>query len=235
MGTSSAEKYGVLMKEEVIRCLDDQGIEGTMVLETPEPFPGFAEYYSETPGSLIPQFIYCGVEENMHFDDFARVEESVRQSTGIDFQAAFATISAKYDIIKVLRLRGLKSYDQILPVQQAFANAGIQFRKKLNLKESVKALIRLKKMFAITDLGDGLYLDDEDGRSGYFIVPQKIEWPNFVDLVAKVKNNWNQVNYDVAIGYLYNYNGISDVIRVYSNNVDKEFLELARSKFLARL
>lgn len=235
METTSAEKYGVIMKEEVVRCITEQGIKGTMVLETPEPFPGFLQYYSETPGSVVPLFIYCGVEDNMHFDDFARVEEQVRQKTGIDFQAAFATISVKYDLIKVLRLRGLKSYDQILPVQQAFADAGIQFRNSLGIKGDQVALIRLKKMFRIHELGDGLYLDEEEGRSGYFTLPKKIEWSAFVDLTAKVKNNWKEVDYDVAIGYFYNFHGISDVIRIYSAKVDRKFLETARDKFIARL
>ena len=99
MKTINDERYGVLIKEEVVKDISSKGLENTMVLETPEPFPGFLQYYSETPYEVAPQFVYLGIDEQMHFDDIARSTNGVREK----YLQVGAVVSASFTATKKIQ------------------------------------------------------------------------------------------------------------------------------------
>ncbi len=216
MNSETIYRYGTLMKEEHVQAVNEKTLANTMVLETPEPFPGYLEYYHEAPHEPRPLFIYLGLHEENHYEDIARASSEVHKLTDIEYSSAFGSLSIKYEMYKVLRLRYLKSFDDVLPLQKLFEEQGIRFRRPMTPKGVQKGLIRLKKMFKLQVLGDGMYRSTQEKKMGYFSLPQKVSWNQFEELVSKVRNNWNKELVDFALASFYNYEGIEDIVRVYS-------------------
>lgn len=224
--------YGTLMKEEQVRSLKSAGLKGTMIMETPEPFPGFLSYYSETPHSAKPLFVYLGLDEENFYEDIAHATKNVHKKTDIKFGAAYSSVAVNYKIYKSIRLRYMDSFDQIAPLQKLFQEEGLTFHKEVPLRKPATALIRLKKMFKLNVIGDGLYLDMEEPKMGYFTLPKKLIWNDFVDLVKHVRNNWNKELIDFGLVTLYKYDCVEDAVRIYSPAQRPELLKELKEQFL---
>ncbi len=235
MNSETIFRFGTLMKEEQVQPVNDKIIPGTMVLETPEPFPGYLEYYSETPHDPRPLFIYLGLHEENHYEDIARASAQIHKKTDIRFSSAFGSISIKYDMYKVLRLRYLSSFDDVMPLQELFAQEGIRFRRPMTPKGSQKGLIRLKKMFQLEKLGDGMYRSANERKMAYFSLPEKVSWNQFEELVARVRHNWHQDLVDFALGSFYHYEGIEDMVRVYCKNQRPELVAELKQLFADKM
>jgi len=75
------------------------------------------------------------------------------------------------------------------------------------------ALIHLKKSYILDIIEDGIYKDVIEPMMWYFAIPIKLE-PDVLKTVTKcVKNNIDNTNFDVAIGWIF-VNGITDIIRI---------------------
>lgn len=228
-------RYGTIMKEEAVHVVSQKIMPGTMVLETPEPFPGYLQYYSETPHAPKPLFIYFGLTDDNYYEDIARATENIHKKTDINYSAAYGSISVHYDIYKVLRIRYLENFDQVLPIQKLFAEEGITFRKPISQDSAQTGLIRLKKMFKLRAIGEGMYQSVNESKMAYFSLPQKVTWHEFEKLVARVRNNWNKELVDFALASFYNYEGIDDIVRVYSPSQRPELVKELQQKFIEKL
>lgn len=224
--------YGTLMKEEQVKSLSNVGIKGTMVMETPEPFPGFLTYYSETPHAAQPLFVYLGLEEENFYEDVAYATKNVKQKADIKFSAAYGSIAMNYKIHKCIRLRYLEGFDQVLPIQELFKEEGLTFRKAINLNKPATGLIRLKKMFKLDTIGEGMYQDMEQSKMAYIKLPKKMVWSDFLDLVKHVRNNWNKELVDFGFTTLYMYECVEDAVRVYSPAQRPELIKEIKEQFL---
>lgn len=227
--------YGTLMKEEQVRSLKSVGLKGTMVMETPEPFPGFLSYYSETPHAAQPLFVYLGLDEENFYEDVAHANKNVHNKTDIKFGAAYSSIAVNYKIYKSIRLRYIDSFEQVSTLQKLFQEEGLTFQKEVVMNKPATALIRLKKMFKLDAIGDGLYLDLEESKMGYFTLPKKLIWNDFLELVKHVRNNWNKELVDFALTTLYKYECVEDVVRVYSPSQRPELIKELKEQFLKSL
>ncbi len=228
-------RYGTIMKEEQLVPVTEKVLPNTMVLETPEPFPGYLQYYHETPHDPRPMFIYLGLKDENHYEDIARATGYIHKKTDIGYSAAFGSVSVNYEQYRVLRLRYLKNFDEVLPLQQMFQEEGITFLKPLPVKGPMKGLIRLKKVFKLEVTGEGMYQAINEKKMGYFTLPQKVSWSEFEALVAKVRNNWNKELADFALGSLYHYEGIEDIVRVYSPAQRPELIKELKQVFSDKL
>ena len=224
-------RFGTLMKEEQVVPVTAKIIPGTMVLETPEPFPGYLTYYSETPHDPKPIFIYFGLDDNSHYESVARATSKVLKKSNTKFSAAFGSISIKHDIYKVLRIKYINSFDEVLPIQELFAKEGVVFRKQITQSQPETALIRLKKMFKTRPLEDGLFQSVNDNKIAYFPLPVNLEWLEFKALISKVRHNWNKELVDFAAATVYKYDGVEDLVRVYSPAMRPELLKELRQIF----
>lgn len=227
--------YGTLMKEEQVRSLKSVGLKGTMVMETPEPFPGFLSYYSETPHAAKPLFVYIGLDEENFYEDVAHANKNVHKKTDINFSAAYSSIAVNYKIYKSIRLRYMDSFDQIAPLQRLFEEEGLTFCKDISVNKPSTALIRLKKMFKLEVINEGEYLDMEESKMGYISLPKKLVWSDFQDLVKHVRNNWNKELVDFGLTTLYKYECVEDAVRVYSPSQRPALIKELKEQFLKSL
>ena len=230
--TDLKEMYGSLVKKEyLVSLVPDKKIPNTLVFESPEPFPGCMNYYSDTPQESKPLYIYFIVNENLAFDDIVRSAFKVQQKINFTFDAAFASINFLNETYKAIRVRHLDSYHQILPLQEAFANEHIEFISNERKNSSGDALIQIRKLFYLTQLSKGIYVDAIEKSHAYFVVPEKLHWDAFVTLTLQVRNNWDLSMFDAAKGYLYTEGKILDVIRIYNPKIDMAYMEALRLKY----
>ena len=229
------ERYGNLLKQESLRTLDDQILPNTFVMEAPEPFPGFFDYYSDHPVDSRPLYVYLVVKQLYTLEEITRATQSIRKYFQGDFNAAAGVVNIYNKEYHVVRVRHLQDYSQISELQQCYVDEGIEFRKKPGGKPDGPAIIRIKKFFILDEKHPGVYFDVTEKDHGYFTIPKKLNWKLFEDITKKVKFNWERPAFDAAIGHFHVNFGIQDMIRIYNPKMDPEYLMEVRRMFMERL
>lgn len=228
------EKYGHLIKIETLKSVSSQCIPGTLVLEAPEPFPGYKDYYSEHPLPCKPLYIYFVIEGFSSLEQVSRASQVAQGLFPVEFDAAFAVVKINHDEFHTIRIRHLDSFDQVPELQEIYQKAGIKFKKKTT-EINGAAIIHLRKLFYLNTISDGVYLDAIELDHGYFTLPFHIDWMGFENLVQKVKFNWNITSSDYALAFFYSNNRIEDIVRLYNPNLTVEYLAEAKRQFLNRI
>lgn len=229
------ERYGNLLKQETLRTLDDQILPNTFVLEAPEPFPGFYNYYSEHPNESKPLYIYFVVKQLYTLEEITRATQNIRKYFQSDFNAAAGVVNLYNKEFHVIRVRHLSDYQLISELQACYMDEGIEFRKKPAGKPQGPAVIRIKKFFILDEKHPGVFFDVTEKDHGYFTIPKMLSWKYFEDLTKKVKFNWEQSEFDAAIGHYHVNFGIQDIIRIYNPDMQLDFLIDARKMYLDRI
>ena len=91
METKTIERFGGLLKEEPLSCVES-GIllKNTCVLESVSPFIG---YYKVASGPTKPLYLYLMLDGHYHFREIQRAIISTKEKTVFEFDAAYSEIS----------------------------------------------------------------------------------------------------------------------------------------------
>lgn len=228
-------KYGSLLKEETLEIIENKILPNTLVLEATNPFPGFYEYYENIPKDVTPHYIYLVTDKRYTLEEFTRITQKIMEYFEVKFHAAIGNITIYNDVHHVIRIRHLTNYDQIKELQHCYQAEGIKFKAQCNLARQNKAMIYLKKFFALDKLEDNFYVDHAEPNHGYFAIPQKLDWNQFAELTTHVKYNLEMIHFDVSLGCLYHDFKVMDMIRVYSENMNLDLMKRIRNKYLERI
>lgn len=229
--TTVLERYGYLTKEESLVSIDKKILPNTLVLEAPEPFPGFFNYYSETPADTKPLYIYLGIKDSLNLEDITRATIEIKKYFKPKFAAAFGKVYLHGINVNVIRLRDLDNYDLVPELQERFLNEGVEMQKKLSKKIDSKYFIKLKKFFYLKPLDEGIYIDDTEEDQGYIKIPKKLKWDDFIELTKKVKHNWEGSKFDAAMAHFHDNRQITDLVRIYNNKMSLDYLKGIQKKF----
>ena len=126
-GKNIIERYGNLLKEEQLVTMEDKIIPNTFVLEAPEPFPGFFNYYSESPQDSKPLYVYLVVDQLYTLEQVTRARQNIKAYFASDFHADAGTVTILNKTYHVIRIRHLEKYDQVRDLQTAFVDEGFLF------------------------------------------------------------------------------------------------------------
>jgi hypothetical protein len=204
------------------------------VLEAPEPFPGYWEYYSERPHFSAPLYVYLVIQKTTTLEEIVRATQIARTVFPETFEAAYAEIKFIGETFHAIRVRKLDSFEGIPQLQEVYSKIGIAFQKR-HKEFNEGALIVIKKLFHLKPLTDDLFLDKHELDHGYFVLPLHARWDEFKELVTRVKYNWNTAKSDFALGFFYTNDRIVDVVRVYNPEISLDLLTEARRQFLNRI
>ena len=229
------ERYGNLLKQETLQLLEDKILPNTFVLEAPEPFPGFYDYYSEHPKDSQPLYIYFVVRRLYTLEEITRATQNITKYFQGDFNAAAGVVHLYNNEFNIIRVRHLKGFEQIQELQACYMDEGIEFRKKPGGRLSGPAIIRIKKFFILEEKHPGVYFDVSENDHGYFTIPKQSGGKSFADITKKVKFNWDKSSFDAALGHFHVKYGIQDMIRIYNPNLDLESLNDVRKLYLDRI
>lgn len=230
------ERYGNLLKQEMLVSMESKILPQTFVLEAPEPFPGFVGYYNDVPVESKPLYVYLVLKQLYTLEEVTRAFQTIHKVFAAkNMDAAAGTVIIQNETFHVLRVRHLDSYDQVADLQRAFAELGFEFAKKPSRSITENGIIRIKKFFVLKEIDDDIFLDMAEHDHGYFVIPHLLKWDEFESITKQVKYNWELATFDAAIGHFHHQFNIVDMIRIYNPNINLEFLKSVRDKYLVRI
>src|SRR6056297_925006 len=83
------------------------------------------------------------------------------------------------------------------------------------------AIIKIYKNLLVREEEGNIYHDLEDKSKGYLEIPEKLDWESFREITFNIKNNLIHNNFDAALGVFFWAKGISDIIRIYDQDIGR--------------
>jgi len=225
--------YGYILKAEQLTTITDTCLQNTLVLDSPNPFPG---YYSDYPSaSPIPDSIYFIIKKKHSPEDIIRSIQRIKKYTEIGFDAAPAMLSIYNENYMAIRFRELTDYSLIPELQNLFLDEGIRFVKAQTL--NTIGLSKIYKYFILNKIGEGLFCDKLvcETSSAYFSISKVLNWKLFDSITERVRNNVENRNFSAALGAFYTFDGITDIIRIYKKKYDAQNLMDIKARYLEEI
>lgn len=227
------ERFGVLVKQEPMSCMESGLImPNTCVLEAVMPFAG---YYSEVAQPTTPYYLYLVLEGTHSLESITRATTHIARKQDSPLDAVTGTISVAGLSCQVIRIRNLPDYNHIVNLQQKYMNEGIAMKKKIRKIDHDEAVIRLRKFFYLTVAGEDMYMDASQAHHGYFVIPSSMSWEAFSQLTKEVKYHTELLFFDAATAFIYEKGGITDLVRIYKENLSNDQLAAIRKRYLMLL
>jgi hypothetical protein len=223
-------RYGGVVKEEPLSCVEnDILIKNTCVLEAVSPYFG---YYNEVKQSTRPQMLYFVLDGYFPLETLIRTTSSVQKQVNFPIDAVTGSINMFGQTCYVIRLLNIQNYSQIAILQEMYMKHGVSFKKKTKSFTNEMALIKLRRFFSFSSTENGLYFEYEQPNFGYFEIPKQIPWEKFKALTKEVKFDTNLLYFDAATAYFYINNSITDLVRVYRENLTSDKLIAIRDRYI---
>jgi len=216
--TQLHEFSGHVTKEEVLKTVNQNITQGTMVFETKNPFSG---YYSQEPADDVPHTYFLFLKTDYSYVEIERAVTKIKKYLGIDFDAAKAEVSFHNTPHPTVRLYFLKDISLLGKIQKAFIDEGIKMKSKSSSFEGT-CRICTQKVFLVEDAGDGIYLNRGKSRMVYLTINKTLNWTAFTSATQKVKNNWDGNIFDAASGVFQRRSGIQEIVRIFEPGIDVE-------------
>ena len=123
-----------------------------------------------------------------------------------------------------IRIKGFEKLSSLVSLIDEFAKWDIRIDKQNHVQE-YSGLIKIFKFFELREIEDGEWIDLKNEKLSYFRLKKFISWEEFERITIKLKNNIENNLFDAAQGVLYIDNSIVDIVRIYSEHIDKARLK----------
>ncbi|MCK5822493.1 MAG: hypothetical protein KAG95_00715 [Bacteroidales bacterium] len=230
--TKIIEHFGLISKEEKLSKITDAIVPNTGVYEAKAPYPGYYDYFQKEEK---PLYIYLTTKTKYSSEKIIRSSYEIQEYLDCKFSIAWGTIKIYHKKYNVIRILGLENYGQIKPLQEEYIKHGIEPRKTSKKKIKAQSIIKLHKLFQLIKIEDDVYFDNIEKFHAYFYIPKELTWEQFLAITKKVKYNWDKSMFDATVGYFYTDFKLQDIIRIYNKNIDKEYLQLIKEKYLSEI
>ena len=228
--TTIIERYGGVLKEEPLTCVEnDLILKNTCVVEAVSPYFGF---YNEVRSNTQPKMVYFILDHYFSLEDLVRATTNVQKKVSFTIDAVTGSITIHNQTCYVIRILNIDNYNHIKMLQQFYIDEGLQFKKKhKNFKEEM-GIIKLRFFFTLNPIDEATYVDHNDSNIGYFKIPHKINWDDFKNTTTEVKADTDLLFFDASRAYMYEQKSITDMIKVYRENLTVENLKCIRDRYL---
>lgn len=225
------ETIGTISKKETLASLEDEFSNKYLVLENLHPFPGY--YHKTVPDTkhLNPESIYIVTKKGYNDEKIFRATNEVKKSFGDGFCAASGKITVFNVGRPCIRIKQLSDYKSLPRLLTEYTKQGIEFVKHKKVPP-YEGLIKIKKFFLLRDSGKGYYLDSREPNMCYFEIPRHIRWSEFERITIDIKQNTDDNKFDAALGTLFKGGLLSDIIRIYDENINSEKIGKIKKKYL---
>ncbi|MGQ8337143.1 hypothetical protein ACUNWD_11390 [Sunxiuqinia sp. A32] len=230
---SDIEVFGTITKKEMVFSIDDKVKPGSLVFEAIKPFPG---YYHETPfNNTKPLYMYLALQEHYPLEEIIRATEKVEGVFDEKFDAGKGFLNITSQTFNVLRVRHLNNYDQVGRLQEVYEKHGLKFISKQKKSYEDEAQIKVVKFFNMRPIAEGIYIDGKEEFHAYIEIPKYHEWGDFNELSNRVKYNWDGSSFDAAEGSFFHKGKMHEVVRIYSNKIDLDYLKGLRKLYFEKM
>ncbi len=226
------EVFSNLVKLEKLFPIEDKIVRGSLVFESLDPFPG---YYSDTPDSSPPVYLYLALDKMYRLEEILRSSQLIEPRFEEQFDAGKGILTIGAEEIPVIRLRHFGNYDMVAPLQEAFRDTGIGYLKRAKKQAEYPALLRIVKMMQIKQVEPHIFIDLKEDFHGYIEIPRFLNWEQFLTITQQVKYNWFGSKFDAAYGSFFAEGRLHEFIRIYSSKLDTDYLQDIRTLYLEKL
>jgi len=226
------EVFGTLTKTETVFTIENKILPGTLVFEALKPFSG---YYDDMPQSAKPVYLYLALQEQYPLEDILRASQKIQDDFHSPFEAGKGFLHIYDEKYDVLRVRHLKDYSLLEKLQRSFEEHGIHFLRKVKKLNNEVVKIRIIKFFSLEEIAESIFLDTREENHSYIQIPHHLNWQEFDTITNKVKYNWEGSKFDAAKGAFYYGGALHEIVRIYSEGGDKEYLQEIKKLYLGKM
>lgn len=225
------ETLGTISKKETIVTLEEEFCNGTLVLETQFPFPGY--YHKTVPdkGSLNPRSLFLVTKDFLSDEQIVRAYHKVKKLFRKVFHATPGEVSHMNQTVPCIRIKYLEDYQDLPQLIDHFKSTGIDFQK-YRKTEPYEGIIKVRKYFELKSQTQGVYLDIKEPRMYYFVIPEELSWEHFEKMVLDIKRNTEDPKFDAALGIIYMKDCLVDLVRIFDENVSEAKINKLKDKFI---
>ncbi len=219
---------GSIIKEESIVPITANIMEHTCVAEANLPY---SNYYGVAPFNMPtkPNSLF------LFTDHYYTLEEAHRYAQFIDL-CCMQTLNIAVSVLEftdgqypAIRIKNFPDYKMIYKLQVCFAEQGVQFARKVHVEN--KAVIRINKCFSLEKIDENIYLDHLQEKTAYIALPKLIKQEKYLEAIADIRNNTTCAMFDSARGAMFLDSKITDIIRIYSGQLDINLLKCIQKGF----
>ncbi|MFW5663487.1 MAG: hypothetical protein ACOCYD_00455 [bacterium] len=226
----SIVRYGWITKEEPLSCISDENLGlNIMILEAIAPF---FSYYADDPKEEKPDHLYWVLDHFHPYETIFRAIETIRSKCYPALDATPGSISIANENYHVIRMHNLRRYNQIHAIEIMFADLGIKLKKSSRKINNQMGIIRLNKFLHFTPVEVGIYKENDRPHRAYFIIPQYVNWEDFKKVTAEVKYDTTLQFFDAARAAFMENKKITELVRIYRENLTLEQLLAIRDRYL---
>lgn len=224
------DRYGGVTKEEPLSCIEnDLLLKNTCVLEADSPYFG---YYNEVRNNSRPKMVYFVLDSYAPLELLMRATVEIQKEVKFPINAITGTIELFNETCYVIRFLNLQNFSHISLLQEKYMSKGLVFKKKLKPFKNQMGIIKLRRFFSLTPIAEGVYLEEGQPNFGFFEIPKQIPWEDFKKLTTEVKYNTELLYFDAASAYYYETCSITDMVRIYRENLTEDKLLDIRGRYL---
>lgn len=226
--TQLIQVSGAIIKEESIALITANIMENTCVAEANMPY---SNYYGVAPFNMPtkPNSLFLFTEHYYTLEEALRYIQLIDLCCSQTLNVAASVLEFKDGQYPAIRIKNLPEYKMIHQLQECFAEQGVKFAKKVQAGKT--AVIRTNKCFSLEKLDENIYLDRLQEKTGYIALSKLIHHNKYLEIMTDIKNNVNCAMFDAARGAILLDSKITDIIRIYSGNLDIDLMKCIQNKF----
>lgn len=219
---------GSIIKEESIVPVTTHIAEHSVVAEANKPY---SDYYGIAPFNMPtkPNSLFLFTAQYYLLEEVLRFARLIDMCCLQNLNIAVSVLNFGDDHYPAIRIKNFPDYQKIEKLQQCFMEQGVEFARKVHLKET--AVIKTKKCFALDKIGDSLYIDHQQSKTGYVVLPRLMNNDEYNEVIAKIRNSLNTPLFDAVRGAIILDGIVTDIVRVYSEHIGIDLLKMIQKHF----
>jgi hypothetical protein len=175
--------------------------------------------------------IYFILEEYASLEKLMRATVKIQKELKFPIDSITGTVTLFNQTNYVIRFLNLQNLSHISILQEKYLEHGLVFKKKTKSITNHMSIIKLRRFFSLVPIGKGMYLEDSQPNFGYFEIPNYINWEDFKKLTTEVKYETDLLYFDAATAFFYERCSITDMVRIYREDLTKELLSDIRDRY----
>jgi hypothetical protein len=223
--------FGHITKKEFISTVQKHIIPGTFVLKIGKPFPGL---YKELKIRNIPEFYFLVLQEPYPPRKVINVSEEINRKCKHGFNAVAGEIQIAGITYPVIRIKNIEEKDCINELQSLYLDEGFKFSMDPVPTDS-DGMVKIIKYFSLTEVGEGMYFDNDVKELGYFVMPEPIEWDAFERMTNRIRVDVALGPFDAATGVFFLGAEEENIVRIFNPGRSIINLGMIKKQYLERM
>jgi len=218
---------GSITKNESIALVTYNILENTCVAEASLPYSG---YYGMAPGQANTNSLFLFTKHYYSLEEVLRFGQNIDTCYMEKVDVATAMFDFVHHKYTAIRIKYFPDYEHIHLLQSCCIKEGVEFAKKVHISNFAR--VRVNKCFVLEKLEEGIYLDHKEDHKGYIAIPKQITDSEFSDILINIRNNTDCKLFDAAIGAMIIDSTATDIVRIYSENLNLGLLKCIKERFV---